>query len=134
MADLLVAAKLLAGKRAEASREASREGFEGGGGGGEEARPKQQQGGRAAAVAWAWAALWTLLFGVPAFVLSWTSNARAGWGWPARLAFGALAFLFGFLYLVVHLVNKLDLLLALKALGGGAPALAPAAGQAMAAY
>ncbi len=46
--------------------------------------------------------------------LSWTSNTLVGWGTPAKVIFAICAFMSGVSYLVTHLVNKLDLIRALR--------------------
>lgn len=125
MADALLANYLLGkkgGNRSEgfsASSPSSDSGRDG------EGRREASKGARALSVVWM--AVWTLLFGVPAFVLSWTSNAQAGWHWSVRAVFGSLAFLFGFLYLLIHLIHKLDLVLAIRGLKAAAAAAAATA-------
>lgn len=54
--------------------------------------------------------VFTLLFGVLAFYLSWTSNKVLEYGFAVRLIFGIFAFLFGMHYCLIHLINKLDLI------------------------
>lgn len=73
--------------------------------------------------AFVWFLFWLVLFGLPAAMLSWSSNELAGWHWMARIPFAIFAFLFGLSYLLVHLVNKLDLIIALRALRSHEPAM-----------
>lgn len=56
----------------------------------------------------------SILLGIPAAYLSWTSNAAAGWGVIPRIIFALFAFTFCVSYLVAHLLHKADLLAALR--------------------
>jgi hypothetical protein len=71
--------------------------------------------------------VWTINFGVPAAILSWMANNRIGWNTPAKAIFSIFAFLFGLNYLLIHLVNKLDLLNAVKRLSASSAIIAAAA-------
>jgi len=55
---------------------------------------------------------------VVAAYLSWTSNTVAGYNIALKLVFAALAALFGFFYIVSHIIFKLDLLGVIKASRG----------------
>ncbi len=69
--------------------------------------------------------IFTLIFGIPAAILSWMSNTTIGWNPYAKVFFAFFAFLMGFNYLIIHLVNKLDLLIALKKLSPSTNAALP---------
>ena len=56
----------------------------------------------------------SLLFGVFAVWLSWSSNSVAGYNIALKILFAIFAFLFGFFYIISHIMFKLDLLNALK--------------------
>jgi hypothetical protein len=53
---------------------------------------------------------WTLLFGIPAAILSWTSNTVVGWHPCFKVVFALVALCNGLLSLLIHLIHKADLL------------------------
>jgi membrane-anchored protein YejM (alkaline phosphatase superfamily) len=68
-------------------------------------------------ISWTWLIIEIILgvvFGVFAVWLSWSSNSVAGYNIALKILFAIFAFLFGFLYIISHIMFKLDLLNALK--------------------
>jgi hypothetical protein len=55
-----------------------------------------------------------LLLGVWAAYLSYTSNRLIDWGHPWCIVFAIIAFFSGAHYLFIHLINKLDLICAIR--------------------
>ena len=61
----------------------------------------------------------SVFMGVFASILSWRSNLLAGWNVVMRVLFALVAFLFGTVYLVQHVLLKADLVSQIYRLQGG---------------
>jgi hypothetical protein len=59
---------------------------------------------------------WELVMCTLAVYLSWTSNSLIGWSAVPKVFFAICAFLCGTWYVVMHVVNKLDMVLYIKRL------------------
>jgi hypothetical protein len=55
-----------------------------------------------------------VIFGVIGAWLSWSSNSVIGYHIALKILFAIFAFLFGLMYVIIHLIFKLDLLSAIK--------------------
>ena len=67
-----------------------------------------------------------IALGIWAAMLSWKSNSLIEWGTGFKVLFAFFAFFGGWNYLLIHLINKQDLILAIrKSKVGVAPAFAP---------
>ena len=67
-----------------------------------------------------------IALGIWAAMLSWKSNSLIEWGTGFKVLFSIFAFFGGWHYLLIHLINKQDLILAIrKSKAGVAPAFAP---------
>ena len=62
-------------------------------------------------VSWLLITLWTLLWGLPAAYLSWTSNTLVEWHIIFKVLFSIGAFFWGIAYLLGYLIFRLDLVL-----------------------
>jgi hypothetical protein len=54
--------------------------------------------------------VWSVVIGIPAAYFSWTSNTLIGWDPVAKVFFSFFAFLSGLQYILIHVINKLDLI------------------------
>lgn len=61
-----------------------------------------------------YALLYTVVLGVPAVYLSWSSNTKVGWHPVLKVPLALLSFLFAIAYIMNHIFFKLDILYALR--------------------
>jgi hypothetical protein len=50
----------------------------------------------------------SIIFGLTAFILSWTCNTAMGYNTVVKTVFGSVAFVFGFTYIVLYLLLRWD--------------------------
>lgn len=61
----------------------------------------------------------TVVFGIPAAYLSWTTNAMLEWNVFFKVLFAIIAFFYGIEYILLYVIFKYDLVLELRRLKNG---------------